>query len=103
MNETKAELPHSLSNADGSVTVKLSEPIQFGEETIESLRIKRPKVKHIKKLKMKDLSAEDMLVLISAVSGQFPQALDEMSIRDFTFCAEVIGDFLDDSKALKTL
>ncbi len=94
---TKIVLPAKKLNANGSVTVMLASPIQFGEETITELTLKTPKVKHIKKLKLKDVSGEDMVALIAAVSGKFEREIDEMSVADFTFCAEVLGDFLDNT------
>ncbi len=92
---TKVELPCKLQNEDGSVTVKLAEPIRFGdEELISSLKIRAPKYKDIKKMKLSNLSMEDMGALISKLSGVVPSALEEMGVRDFVFCSEVVGDFL---------
>lgn len=94
--KTKAVLPQSLKNADGSVTVKLKEPITFGEELIEELRFIKPKAKHIKNLNLKEMKMADMIALMGVLSGQFPQALDELGMHDLIFCSGVIESFLPD-------
>lgn len=100
MNEkTKAVLPLSIENADGSITVKLKEPISFGDERIEELKFIKPKAKHIKSLNLKDMKMSDVLGLMSVLSGQFPQALDELGMHDVTFCTAVIERFFLDTAA----
>lgn len=92
--KTKAALPFSTQNPDGSVAVKLKEPITFGEELIETLTFIKPKAKHMKNLNIKDMKMSDMLALMSVLSGQFPQALDELGMHDLIFCSGVLEGFL---------
>lgn len=95
--KTKMVLPSSVTNPDGSVTVKLKHRIQFGEEIIEELKFVRPKAKHLKGLDLKAMTSDSMITLMSKITAQFPQALDELDLSDFVFCTEVIESFLDSS------
>ena len=53
--KTKAKLPLQIKNEDLSITVRLLEPIQRGEdEVIEELRLKKPKAKHLRKIKLQE-------------------------------------------------
>lgn len=93
----KLVLPASIENADGSVSVQLAEPIIFGEEKIEVLKLQKPKAKHLKNLNLKEMKMGDFMALIAVLAGQFPQVIDEMGMKDLIFCTEVIGNFLDGS------
>lgn len=91
----KAKLPMRLENEDGSVTVKLFAPIKYGEEElIKEIRLIRPKAKHVKNVKLQNLSFGDMINLMSKLSGHAPSVLDELDMLDFSELGEVLDTFL---------
>ena len=80
------------------VTVTLSEPIQWGSETIKELKIPTPKAKHIRGLKMSDgMSSDEMLTLLSRLTNMTDGQIDELSITDVLTVSEVLSDFLEDT------
>lgn len=95
MSETKSKQPRVLENEDGSKTVKLIDPIDFGEERFESLTFRKPKAKHLKKIKLNEVGLEDILGLAGKLSGQTPMVMDELSVPDLSAVVGVIEDFLE--------
>lgn len=93
---SKAELPMRVSNEDGTVTVKLKEPVsrKGADENIEELRLKKPKARHIKHLNFDNITFEDLLMVGSKVSGEPMSVIDELCIEDTMEVVGVIGDFL---------
>lgn len=87
-----------VTNEDGSVTVKLFMPIQYGkEELITEIRLIRPKAKHLKNIRLKDMGFGDIMNLLSKLSGHAPSVLDELDMVDFNQLGGVIEGFLDNS------
>lgn len=95
MKETKAKLPLILHNQDGSVTVKFREPIPFGEETFSEIKLRKPKAKDLKGMKLRDLQVGDILNIASRLCGESPAVLDEMGMADAQAVLGVVSDFLE--------
>lgn len=95
--ETKQKLPARIEQSDGSVKLKLKEPVRFGEEQIPELIIKKPKAKHLRKIKLQDMDFDELLKLAAVLTGQPDPVLDELCWDDAFELVEVVGDFLPDS------
>ena len=75
------------------LTVKLSEPMQFGSETIAELKFRKPKAKDFRGLQM-PLSMGALLDLAGHLAAQPKSVIDELGLADTKKVLEVIGDFL---------
>jgi len=75
------------------IMVSLDEPIQWGDEEITELKIKRPKGKHIKTLG-DDVKVGDMLRIASKCSGISMGIFEELESPDAMKVAEAVGDLL---------
>jgi len=72
-----------------SVTVVLGDPIQFGEELITELTLKRIKFKHLRQIPDLNAMTTDQLGnLLERISGQPKAVIDELDAEDL----EAIGD-----------
>lgn len=94
VKETKAKLPLVVNNADGTVTVRLKEPARFGDDVAVELVLSKPKAKHLKGLNLKEMKADELILLAAKLSGQFPQLIEDLGMDDFLCVAGVVGDFL---------
>lgn len=74
-------------------TVKLTEPIKFGSETIAELKFRKPKAKDFRGLKM-PLSMGELLDLAGILSAQPKPVIDELGLDDTKKVLEVVGNFL---------
>lgn len=94
----KSVLPKNATvNEDGTVTLKLSEPIKYGKDTVyEQLIFKKPKAKHIKKMDLQNLKMEDVMGLAGKLCGEAPSVLDELGMTDLFALGDVINYFLPD-------
>jgi len=81
-----------------TTTFKLNMPVQFGERTITELQLRRPKGKDLRKLKGGETSIGDILDIASKLAGEPPAVIDELDGEDSLRLAEVIGDFLGNSR-----
>ena len=70
------------------------DPIDQGDEQILELRLKKPKAKHLKKMKLDQPTMEDMLILAGKLAAEPPSVIDELGVEDLFEVIEVIGDFL---------
>ena len=98
--KTKAR---KVKNEDGSVTVNLDYPFNWGdEERIENLTFQRPKPKHMKKMKldMASMTFEDITGLAGKLCSQPPSVMDELDIVDLVTVSEVIEGFLPDGEVV---
>lgn len=77
----------------GPVTVKLDEPVEWGQETIREVVLKPLKGKHVKILG-KDPTLAQLLQLASKSSGLSAGVFDEMSSSDAFRVAEEVGNLL---------
>ncbi len=78
---------------NGSVTVKLVEPIQFGSETISELVVRKPKAKDFRRMPGKP-GMGDMLDLLGALTGQPKAVIDELCLADMTAATGVLEVFM---------
>lgn len=93
---SKAKLPLTKINPDGTVTVCLHDPIQVGEETVSELKFKKPKAKHLRGLDLGKMNVDDFLKLASNLTAEPPSTLDELSFKDLAEVTGVMNSFLDD-------
>lgn len=77
----------------GSFTYKLNYPIEWGDQTIEEITLKRPKAKHIAHLSEKS-GLGDILRVISKVSGHSQAVINELDGQDATALADLMGELL---------
>ena len=83
------------------VVIPLTYPIRHGSETITELVIEnRPRAKHFRELPAQGQKMDDMLKLLSKITGQPRSVIDELDAEDMFKASEVVMDFLPDS--LKT-
>lgn len=84
---------HDAVSIDGSeATVSLYFPIKSGSETIDTLTIRRPQAKHIRK--MQEAKGEQLsrgLVMLADLTGKTMAELDKLDGADVTVCMTVIG------------
>ena len=82
-------------NSDRYTTYKLQFPVEYGDNLISELKIRRPQGKHLRGLKLNVLEdIEVALDLLGKLSGQPPQAIDLLELPDIMAVMEVLGDFL---------
>ena len=77
-----------------SITVKLSEPIDWGEDTITEITLTRPKAKHIEHLSGNP-TMKELLGIAQKISGHPPALIKDLDAEDAMSLVEVVGDFLD--------
>ena len=78
------------------ITYKLQFPVEYGDEVISELKIRRPQGKHLRNLKVSALDDVDTsLDLLGSLSGQPPKLIDMLESPDLFGALEVLGDFLD--------
>lgn len=75
------------------VIVKLDTPVEWGDEEISEIKIKRPRGKHIKNLG-DDVKVGDMLRIASKCSGLSMGIFEELTSPDAMKVAEAVGDLL---------
>jgi len=92
MTEQKKEKKQS------TVTVELAYPIEWGEETITAIELRRPKAKDIEHLAGSP-SMKDLLLVAGKISGKVPRLIQELDATDALKLCEVVGDFLDTGRA----
>jgi len=88
--EKEKKRPTTFRN---EVVVKLDDPIEWGDEDITEIRIKKPRGKHIKNLG-DDVKVGDMLKIASKCSGMSFGIFEELSSSDAMKVAEAVGDLL---------
>lgn len=77
-----------------TVTVKLSMPVEIGNDLIEEIVLRRPKGKDLK-LSIKGKSDfEDSISLAVRLSGQLPVVFDEMDGADLSAVLDEVGNFM---------
>lgn len=76
------------------VTITLSKPIESGKTTITELTIRPVKGKDLRRLKPSDPPLVQTLNMLSWLSGQPMQVIDELEGDDIGKATEVVNDFL---------
>lgn len=89
-NESQEQEARSASKKK-EITVKLSEPIAFGDETYKELTVKAPRGKHMMLLP-KEPAMKDIL-LVASKSSNIPMAvINELSGEDTLKIVEAMGE-----------
>lgn len=76
-----------------SRTIKLSEPVEWGSETITQVVLKPPRGKHVKGISIPPTLSE-IIRIASKISGVSSAVFDEMSSEDIFAIAEAVGELL---------
>lgn len=84
---SEAEKGYVTENDDGTKTLTLEYPFEYGTETITQLTFGRPKGKHIK-------GNGNDLDFAAKLAGVAPQVMDQMDLWDIERMNEVIQGFL---------
>lgn len=86
MDEEVYELPY---------TITLQDPIEWGNETRETLVInRRLKAKDFKGIRATDLRFDDMIRLVSKATGESIKFIEELDGKDFNEASKVVQSFL---------
>lgn len=81
-------------------SLKLVEPIIFGSETIEELKVRKPIAKDLRKFPAEAKNLGEMLDFAAHLCGQPAPIIDQLCLEDAVNLFEVISNFLPDG--LKT-
>lgn len=76
-----------------AITVKLEEPIEWGDETISEIVLKPIRGKHLKNLPASP-ALKDLILIASKVSGVSSSVFDEMISSDIMKVTEAVGELL---------
>jgi len=74
--------------------IKLDYPVDAGSETIDELRLTRPKVKHLKQMDEIEGDVAKAEMMISVLSGVPLSVISNMDAVDFAKAGEVLDGFL---------
>jgi hypothetical protein len=88
----KVKAPEELS---GVTVYKLQRPVKFGETLISQIEIQAPKTKHLRKMPLQP-SPDDILNLVSVLSGTSSVELNEFESVDYYGVLECMGKLLAD-------
>lgn len=77
-----------------SQVLKLKSPVQYGQELIAELKIRKPKAKDIRKLPQSP-NTGDILDLAGRLCGQPPSMIDELDLEDTSALLEIVGNFME--------
>lgn len=75
------------------ITLKLTEPVVMGSETISALHFRRPKAKDFRRMPA-EMTMGSMLDLIGILTGQPKVVIDELSLGDMHAANEVVAGFM---------
>lgn len=78
--------------------VKLKHPINFGSETIDAVELEPLKAKHLRGVKVQNMSFDDFINVISRMTGLTDKQIDEMSSEDLMPLMEKLNSFLSDGQ-----
>jgi hypothetical protein len=82
-------------------TVKLKEPIRFGEQIVDELAIRKPKAKDFRAFPMNPTMG-DVLDLVGRLSGQPKQVIDELGFEDLAEVSKIVEGFIPGGRATGT-
>lgn len=83
----------SSKNADGSVTLRLQYPVEYGTETITELTMRRPLGAGMRAAKDKEGNIDSM-ILAAKSAGVADPLVDRMDMADVGRMLEVVSSFL---------
>jgi hypothetical protein len=89
-NENTAAAPQKVLRK-APITVKLSEPVEFGSEVVKQITLQPIKGKHLRILPTQP-TLNDILKLASKLSGVSSAVFDEMSSEDVVKVSEAVGE-----------
>jgi len=77
-------------------TLKLKFPFQWGERETKSELIfsRRAKAKDFKGIQTSKIKMDDMMTLLSRMTGESPAVIDELDSQDLFAATEVLNSFL---------
>lgn len=76
-----------------SITITLTFPITLGTgETLDTLSVRRAKVKDIRKMSEHKNDVDKEMHLLSALTGLVPEDLDNLDISDYAKLQEAMKD-----------
>lgn len=87
-------------NADGTVTITLSDPVVFGSERHEELTLRRPRARSLRRLSLTisgegmRLTFADFLEVLADCAGVSAEVVDELSAEDLMVCGGELLGFL---------
>jgi hypothetical protein len=93
MEGTKMKKAKTKKVSRGPVEFKLDYPIEFGEEFIESLELRRPTAGDIESISGSP-TLKDLMMIASRCAGQPYPVIKRMDATDAMRLTGVIGDFL---------
>lgn len=70
-----------MSNAEPALVFTLSEPVTFGSETINELRLRAPRGRDVRRFKQ-DPTTGDFLSIAAELAGYPDAVVDKMTARD---------------------
>lgn len=76
------------------VLLKLQEPIEYGTQVIDELKLQRPKAKHFKKLNFDAPSFPELLDILGQLAGLPPSVIDELGWEDTQAATALLGNLL---------
>ena len=81
------------------IIIPLRTPLTHGTETITELRFTRePQARDMRGIKIRDMTFDDVLLLVSRLVGLPPSVLGQMHMQDFAGVGEVVAGFLGDGR-----
>jgi hypothetical protein len=91
MSEEKKQLKNKKVKA---ITIKLSEPIEWGDEVITELVLKRPKAAHLEHLSSEP-NMKQLLQVAQKCANVPSRIIRDLDGADAMAVVEAISDFLD--------
>jgi len=80
-----------------NTVIKLAHPVQWGDDSITEVTVRRPKGKDLKGLKNVAQNMDDQLKLIARLIGQPEGFVGELDLAtDLTAIMQKVADFLPD-------
>lgn len=76
-------------------TIELTDPIQFGSETIKSIEFSgKVKAKHLEEMPIGEMKYKDIMAVAQKLSNQPPAVFKELSFEDLGKVSKFVGEAL---------
>lgn len=79
------------------IMIDLKYPIEVDGETIEKLKLRRPKLKHFKDIALDNITGEAVVGLIGKLTDLAPSQAGEIDIEDLEAVGKAIEGFIPNS------
>lgn len=76
------------------IVIRLRKPIAFGSRTVAELTVRPVKAKYMRSVKQSDNSMESTLSMVSKLTGEVKEVIDELEGPDFRDVLEAVNGFL---------